>query len=61
MKRKVTKFANNVTLIEGKLFSYEEDALYGSMTPKKIMFADRQSRDPDLPQKLKSQQPKMAK
>lgn len=37
---KVTKLGNGCFFREGKLFSYQEDELYGRMSPNKILLAD---------------------
>ena len=56
---KITKLGNGCIFREGKLFSYEEDELYGRMTPKKILLSDPQKNLSGASAQV--QQPKKAK
>lgn len=56
---KITQLGNGCIFREGKLFSYEENALYGRMTPKKILLSDPQKNSSGASAQV--QQPKKAK
>ncbi len=56
---KITKLGNGCIFREGKLFSYEEDELYGRMSPKKILLSDPQKNSSGASAQV--QQPKKAK